>query len=542
MIVMAQSFNAVSVSLAEAERENWKARDYKRHQDDGYKIDPARTKLNTVLKTPRLKDGTLMTSEQIVNASLLKRMLELNYQKEQIFKSRNQNIDLRQMYPVGKYSTITLQGGKQIGGKRILPYDYFKKAVERGNHRGKESTSSWFRQDVLQQFNVGLGNKEEWQNDEFRNSIKYVLNDKSDPKAAKDIADLLSEKYFKTILENFQKANPSMHVVQAVVHYDENNPHLHFTVLPHFQTGKGLGRVAFQPTIEHDHPEYTNNQNVIADWFNDCHNMVRSVINNTEVDIGGDEVYKMTLDDERPGTHKSMRTNEYNKRMAKLDAVEAKQNQERHKLETKAETLAMRQNEIEVKAKSVEAEAKTVETEKIQLAKQSASLNLKSDNLNKQAQELVTETRNQKNELVDTIDVLSDGKHKVNELPDKSDLKLGGDAPVSSAEGHAQHLAQSMEWLKRALSHLRIRLHTRMREMEQRAERLARKEAKTAELQKWSLAANKGASNSSEIRVKFFTDYKTGKPDSTIKRAKKPDYSIENGKPKAKEKDDGLNF
>ena len=324
---MAQSFNAISTSLGEAERQKdgkaWTKKDYENHSQRGYKIDPERSDLNTVFVSA---DGR--TERDLVNDFLLEKMKHLNAEKVQAVRDWNKqnaafiggqkvdkkgnlrftkdgkpmllkkkSVDKRELFPVGEWA------GK---GKRQMPYDTFKTAIEVGNLRGKEGDTR-YRQGILQQFVAGFGNDSEWENDPARHAILSNLKSK-DPKRRERAKAEFEKHYVKPYLDQWQKDNPSMHVVQAVVHYDESHPHIQFTVFP-WRDGKengGLGSTSYGGAIKTDHDGMS-----IANWYQMNHDKIRELITSATpnvVDADGVRV-KMTLDATRPGSHKSSRVN-----------------------------------------------------------------------------------------------------------------------------------------------------------------------------------------------------------------------------------------
>ena len=335
---MAQSFHAISTSLGEAERQkdgkNWTAKDYKNHQERGYKIDEKRSDLNTVFVSAGGQN-----ERDLVNGFLLEKMQKLNAEKVQAVRDWNtqhaaeigqpkldkngnvrmnkkgepmlvhkKSVDKRELFPVGEFA------GK---GKRQLPYDTFMAAIRVGNLKGKEGTAR-YRSSVLQQYAIGLGNAQEWRSEPVRNYfLKGVYSD--DPTVRQNARDRLNDVYFKPELERFQKENPSLHVVQAVVHYDETDPHMQITVMP-WVDGKengGLGSTSYGGAIKNDH----NGMN-IATWYQSEHDKLRELIQTADtglVNRGTTDAAKMPLDAERPGSHQSTRVDVHARMQADLD-------------------------------------------------------------------------------------------------------------------------------------------------------------------------------------------------------------------------------
>lgn len=335
---MAQSFHAISTSLGEAERQkdgkNWTAKDYKNHQERGYKIDEKRSDLNTVFVSAGGQN-----ERDLVNGFLLEKMQKLNTEKVQAVRDWNtahaaeigqpkldkngnprlnkkgepmlvhkKSVDKRELFPVGKFA------GK---GKRQLPYDTFMAAIRVGNLKGKEGTAR-YRSSVLQQYAIGLGNAQEWRSEPVRNYfLKGVYSD--DPTVRQNARDRLNDVYFKPELERFQKENPSLHVVQAVVHYDETDPHMQITVMP-WVDGKengGLGSTSYGGAIKTDHNGMT-----IATWYQSEHDKLRELIQTADtglVNRGTTDAVKMPLDAERPGSHQSTRVDVHARMQADLD-------------------------------------------------------------------------------------------------------------------------------------------------------------------------------------------------------------------------------
>ena len=335
---MAQSFHAISTSLGEAERQkdgkNWTAKDYKNHQERGYKIDEKRSDLNTVFVSAGGQN-----ERDLVNGFLLEKMQNLNAEKVQAVRDWNtqhaaeigqpkldkngnvrmnkkgepmlvhkKSVDKRELFPVGEFA------GK---GKRQLPYDTFMAAIRVGNLKGKEGTAR-YRSSVLQQYAIGLGNAQEWHSEPVRNYfLKGVYSD--DPTVRQNARDRLNDVYFKPELERFQKENPSLHVVQAVVHYDETDPHMQITVMPWID-GKengGLGSTSYGGAIKNDHGGMN-----IATWYQSEHDKLRELIQTADtglVNRGTTDAVKMPLDAERPGSHQSTRVDVHARMQADLD-------------------------------------------------------------------------------------------------------------------------------------------------------------------------------------------------------------------------------
>ena len=322
---MAQSFHAVSTSLGEAERQkdgkDWTKKEYESHAKH-YNIDQQRSYLNTVFISANGKN-----ERTLVNDFLHEKMLKLNAEKVQkvtdwndahVGKTnpkngkeyRKKSVDKRELYPVGKYEKT---------GKRKLPYDVFKGWIEKGNARGKDADASRYRMGVLQQFVIGFGNDKEWQNDSVR---KYFLKEinSGDNQRATAARDLFNTQYAQPWLEKFQKENPSMKIVQCVVHYDETHPHMQMTVMP-YVAGKengGLGSTSYTGAIKHDHADLKGN--VIAEWYQSQHEKLRELIANAPSGLTyntSNKAVTMTLGG-RPGSHKSTRVNLFDKQQAEL--------------------------------------------------------------------------------------------------------------------------------------------------------------------------------------------------------------------------------
>lgn len=334
---MAQSFNAISVSLGEAEREKhgkaWTAQDYKNHSKN-YNIDPQKSELNEVYIS-----ANHQSERDLVNNFFADKMLDLNDKKEQKVKDWNANhagqinpktgkafrkksVDKREMFPIGKYAEK---------GKRSMPYDTFLASIRKGNLRNKNEDVRT-RTSVLQQYVVGLGNSDEWKNDPMREGLKEYLNS-GDSKQALGAKSILESGYFEPWLEKFQAENPSMKVVQAVVHYDESNPHLQLTVLPYIDNQKngGLGSTAFTDCIVNDHPEMKNRNTTVSQWYQQQHEELRDLIRTGPADF--------TLDDERPGSHASKRVTEFNDLEPKIKAQTAKLDDLNTKIDDKQNLL-----------------------------------------------------------------------------------------------------------------------------------------------------------------------------------------------------------
>ena len=325
VINMAQSFHAISTSLGEVERQKdgkpWSAKEYLAHAKH-YNINQQRSYLNSVFIS-----ANGQSERDLVNHTLHEKMLELNAKKVQKITDWNaqhvgtinpktgkeyhkKSLDKREMYPVGKY---------EQSGKRALPYDVFKGWIEKGNARGKDADSSRYRTGVLQQFVIGFGNDEEWQNDNVRQYFLSKINS-GDKQQATAARDLFNDRYIKPWLEKFETENPSMKVVQAAAHFDESHPHLQVTVMP-YVAGKengGLGSTSYTGAIKNDHPDLTGN--VITEWYQLQHNKLREMIQNTPSGLTYNTTKKqasMKLGN-RPGSHKSTRVNLFNQQQADL--------------------------------------------------------------------------------------------------------------------------------------------------------------------------------------------------------------------------------
>lgn len=322
---MAQSFHAVSTSLGEAERQkdgkDWTKKEYDSHAKH-YNIDQQRSYLNTVFISANGKN-----ERTLVNDFLHEKMLKLNAEKVQKVTDwndthfgktnpktgkeyRKKSVDKREMYPVGKYEKT---------GKRKLPYDVFKGWIEKGNARGKDADASRYRMGVLQQFVIGFGNDNEWQNDSVR---KYFLDEinSGDKKRATDARNLFNERYAKPWLEKFEAENPSMKIVQAVVHFDETHPHMQMTAMPYVggKENGGLGSTSYTKAIKTDHPDLKGN--VISEWYQSQHNELRDLIANTPSGLiyKNNEPATMKLGN-RPGSRKSTRVNLFKKQQDDLN-------------------------------------------------------------------------------------------------------------------------------------------------------------------------------------------------------------------------------
>lgn len=331
---MAQSFNAISTSLGEAERQKngrpWTKIDYQNHQGRGYRIDNNCSYLNTTFVSANGKN-----ERDLVNTFLEHRMLELNAAKEQKVATWNQehvnvkdnhgrllvnskgkpyrkrSVDKRELFAVGKWQ------GK---GTRSLPYDTFKGLIEKGNARGKEPDKR-YRTNVLQQFVIGFGNDNEWKSDRAHRFILDGIQGVSDDLSPQDATEMLNQGLVKPWLARWQKENPSMHIVQAVVHYDETHPHLQITVLP-WVDGKengGLGSTSYTGAIKHDHPHLTGN--IVNEWYRQEHNELRHLIDQADLQIvdGNQNIVTMNLNTERPGSHKSHRIDYHQRFQAELN-------------------------------------------------------------------------------------------------------------------------------------------------------------------------------------------------------------------------------
>lgn len=317
---MAQSFNAISTSLNEAERvksngKPWTKIDYDRHAKR-YNIDASKTEMNVVYVSANGRN-----EKQIVNDFLHDKMLEVNAKKVQKVQDWNKehvgktnpktgkeyhqkSVDKRQMFPVGEYEKT---------GKRGTAYDIFKSAIEKGNAKDKDPSATRYRMGVLQQFVVGIGSGEEWQHGPRKTLLEALNSD--DPKARKKARNTFENEIYNPWLEKFQAENPSMHVVQAVLHYDESHPHLQVTVLPYMDNGKngGLGSTSYTGCISNDHPEFKDKKATIGQWYQKEHNDLRDLVAgaNSHVRDNGKKM-SLAFDPKRPGTHASHRVDKFN--------------------------------------------------------------------------------------------------------------------------------------------------------------------------------------------------------------------------------------
>lgn len=336
---MAQSFNAITTSLGEAERQkngkSWTESDFKMHQEK-YNIDPSLTKLNHVLISVNDR-----SERDVVNDFMMEKIQELNQEKIdkvakwnedhteidpetglKIMKTNpktgkqyhKKSVDKRELFPVGDYK------GK---GKRSMPYDTFKNSIERGNARGKENAGARMRTGVLQQFMVGIGNEDEWVNDKGRQKLIQAIKNNDNLRQQAHATRAFERVYLAPFLNKFKEENSHMHVVQAVVHYDESHPHMQFTVLPHVggKENGGLGSVGYTSTIKTDHPNYKSG--TVGKFYEHQHRLIRNIIEHGVIlkDRFGVEL-KAELGD-RPGSHKSTRVDQFAKKKEDLSNQEA---------------------------------------------------------------------------------------------------------------------------------------------------------------------------------------------------------------------------
>lgn len=340
---MAQSFHHVSVSLKEAERTNWKSEDYEKHQKNGYNIDADKTSANVVLVHAEYDN-----ERDLVNHVFEADMERLNEAQEQKVADWNathfgatnpktgkpykkRSIDKRNMFPVGEYKE---------NGKRKSAYDVKKSAIDRGNSKlDKDPNSSYFRNTLLQQYVVGIGNIDDWDNDKVLSKFKALADD---PKTRDKASELLTKRYFKPILDEFTENNPSMKVVQAVVHMDETNPHMQFTVLPYVATDSPnkLASTGFTTAITNDHPDLANTKTGVKQWYNAQHDMVRDKMKQPSFKIDGLS-YHMNVPKERVGSHNATPLNAYKKYQ------DDKKEQEEW-LEQQKQQLKMRQTALDI--------------------------------------------------------------------------------------------------------------------------------------------------------------------------------------------------
>lgn len=419
---MAQGFTAISTSLGEAERvrdgKEWTAKDYAEHQKH-YNIDPARSNLNSVLISA---DG--LNERDLVNRYMEPEMLAAN--QAQIDKVKRWNdahsepdpdnpgktrmmmnpdkgkrygkrsINKTRMFPVGAYKD---KGTKQ------MPYDTFKSYIELGNARGKEADSTRLRTGVLQQYAVSWGNSDEWRNDPTRKALLDAIQG-DDLTRAKQATQLFEGAYVKPFLEQFQKENPSLHVLQAVVHYDETNPHLQFSVMPHVAGAEsgGLGSTSYTKALKTDHPELHSSK-IIGEFYESQHLKLRDQIKTTKLGKSA-----MILG-ARPGSHKSHRVDQF----ARMEDDNAKQ------MQWLADATA------EVKRSQAKAEAAQNKAD----ADQQAAAKTKDNALAWSKESSIT------------LIAGSDPSHRV---PAKRNNGVVGE-PISSDEGRKQHKEQSANWL-----------------------------------------------------------------------------------------------
>lgn len=352
---MAQSFHAITTSLNEAERQiqgkKWTAADYQRHAQN-YHIDAEKSYLNVVHLSANGK-----TEAETVNAFFEERMLALNTTKQKQVNHWNQthvgqlnikngkpykkrSLDKRTLFPVGEFL------GK---GTRNLPYNTFKTLIEQGNARAK-GPNARYRTGVLQQFVIGFGNQTEWTNETVH---KYFLDrlNATDPEIAKEARDRFEATYIDPWIEQFQHDNPSMHLVQAVSHYDETHPHLQITVLP-WVDGKesgGLGSTSYTGAIQHDHPEMTDKSHTISQWYQAQHEKLIKLIldQNPGLYYNGDSLRPALMGlGPRPGSHKGTRVDQFARRQHDLD-------QQTNFIETKLHALEQRETTISTQENSL---------------------------------------------------------------------------------------------------------------------------------------------------------------------------------------------
>lgn len=412
---MAQGFTAISTSLGEAERvrdgKAWTAKDYAEHQKY-YNIDPARSNLNSVLISA---DG--LNERDLVNRYMEPEMLAANQAQVDKVKRWNdahsepdpdnpgktrmmmnpdkgkrygkRSINKTRMFPVGSYKD---KGTKQ------MPYDTFKSYIDLGNARGKEADSTRLRTGVLQQYAVSWGNSDEWRNDPTRKALLDAIQG-DDLTRAKQATQIFEGAYVKPYLEQFQTENPSLHVLQAVVHYDETNPHLQFSVMPHVagvESG-GLGSTSYTKALKTDHPELHASK-IIGEFYESQHLKLRDQIKTTKLGKSA-----MILG-ARPGSHKSHRVDQF----AKMEEDNAKQ------MQWLADATA------EVKRSQAKADAD-----------QQAAAKTKDNALAWSKESSIT------------LIAGSDPSHRV---PAERNNGVVGE-PISSDEGRKQHKEQSANWL-----------------------------------------------------------------------------------------------
>lgn len=470
---MAQGFTAISTSLGEAERvkngKTWTSKDYAEHQQH-YNIDPTRTHLNRVYISV---NG--LNEREVVNHFMLSQMKKINQtqinkvnqwneknsepdpvnpgKRRMLINSKTgkkygkRSINKTRMYPVGKYA------GK---GSRQMPYDVFKSYIERGNARGKEADSTRLRTGVLQQFAISFGNTEEWQTDPVR---KYLFDDLHSGNAKREAwSKKAFEDYYVTpYLKQFQQENPSLHMVQIVIHYDETNPHIQFTVLPHVdgpQSG-GLGSVGYTETLKHDHPELTPSK-IVAEFYQSQHEHLREIIKTAKPGLVNQQkqAVSMTLGP-RPGTHKSQRVDVF---------AQMQQNNDR---------------QLKYIANSIT----TIKSQVAALDQQEKALT------KKQTENKVT----QKKLKTETVALITgiEPYHLVPRNNLQTDVQP---EPISTKKGYQQHLDQPLSWLiqivlnitQRAFRHLKslredleereMNLFTREAQVKNREQKLEKQE------------------------------------------------------------------
>lgn len=394
---MAQSFNAISTSLGEAERTKdgkpWTKSEYKQHKTH-YNIDQEKAHLNEVLISVNGRN-----EKTVVNDFMMETMRKLNQQKVEQVKKWNdehvgkinektgkpykkRSISKNAVFPIDEFAKT---------GKRQMPYDTFVSAIKKGNDRGKVNENARTRNNVLQQYVVGLGSTDEWTKDFTRSQLKHsALNGGAG-------RDTLINDYFKKYLKQFQEENPHMHVVQAVVHFDETNPHMQFTVLPHVD-GKeygGLGSVSYANIIKLDHPEISKIKTV-DEFYQDQHNKIRNIIENTPTKYG-----KMKLG-ERPGSHVRKRVDKVSEIASKEQILKAKERnldeKERNltkNVEKQVENkLSRRLSEVNTQETMLKNAIFDVKTRENEVEKREKALKTRTNELNRREMELTTRTNN----------------------------------------------------------------------------------------------------------------------------------------------------
>lgn len=437
---MAQGFTAITTSLGEAERQkngkNWTQKDFLEHKNH-YNIDSKRTHLNEILV-----GSNGLNERDLVNKFMIPQMEKINrFQVDKVKQWNDVHSESDPNKPGKMRMQINPKTGKQYGkrsvnksrmypvgdykdkGTRKLPYDVFKNHIEKGNARGKEADSTRYRTGVTQQYVVSWGSSEEWQKDPVRKFLWDGIHS-GDSKREQMCKQKFEITYVKPFLKKFQQENPSLPVLQAVVHYDETNPHLQFTALP-YVPGKesgGLGSTSYTGALKHDHPDMSKST-IISSFYQAQHEYLREQIATAKPGLVNRQNVQVSMQlGKRPGTHKSYRVDQFSEMKADNDR--------------QLKFIADKKSNLDDREVRVKVLQQKVDVDNAQNQKDKQSLTDARDSVKATA--------------VDTITAV-----EPDHLVPKNLLSSGDIAnPVKSSEGRKQHLSQSAEWLAKTAQKL----------------------------------------------------------------------------------------